>query len=106
MKEAGLQRSVLTNRNHIRRLSGAGKATHHVDAYNQQNQLVDVAAIDRRIMLLPGEVSIATGWHNGEVSRFHSSCRKRAERTVMISKEVSQHNEGRNVALFQYILEV
>ena len=45
------------------RLLTMGKVTQHTNAYNQQLLSVDVAGINRRIMLLPGEVSKTTCSH-------------------------------------------
>ena len=64
--------------------------------------LVDTAGIEGKKMQLPGEVSIATSWHIGEVSRSHSTCRKR---------DVHSHigltsREGLNVNLLEIELGV
>jgi len=40
-------------------------------------EVVDPAGIRGKKMSLPGEVSTATGWLSGEVSRGHSTHRKR-----------------------------
>tara|TARA_B100000408_G_scaffold112198_1_gene89185 strand:+ start:165 stop:326 length:162 start_codon:yes stop_codon:yes gene_type:complete len=40
-------------------------------------EVVDPAGIRGKKMFLPGEVSIATGWFGGEVSRGNSTHRKR-----------------------------
>ena len=45
------------------RLITMGKVTQHTNAYNQQLLIVDAAGINRRIMLLPGEVSKTTCSH-------------------------------------------
>lgn len=42
-------------------------------------EVVDAAVINQRVFTLPREVSEATGWQNGEVSRGHSTLRKRAD---------------------------
>lgn len=50
---------------------------HHCDVLNVSfeinTEVVDPAGIRGKKMFLPGEVSIATGWLGGEVSRGHSS---------------------------------
>ena len=61
-----------------KRLIRAGKVAHDTNAYNQQLLRVDVTVIDRKIMLLPGEISECSGNIYREVSRFHSSQRKQA----------------------------
>ncbi len=58
---------------------------HHCDVLNvsfeMNTEVVDPAGIRGNMpagkMFLPGEVSIATGWFDGEVSRGHSTHRKR-----------------------------
>ena len=44
------------------RLYVVGKATQHANAYNQRLHIVDMAEIDRKKMLLPGDISPSTGW--------------------------------------------
>jgi hypothetical protein len=56
LKEAKLQKPVLTYRNCILRLMKVGKVSHHTNAYNQQPSSVDAAVIGGRIKPLPGEV--------------------------------------------------
>ena len=56
--------------------------------------------MDRRIWPLPGEISVATSWQSGEVSRGRSSGWIRAV-TVRIKAEVLQAHEGPNVEVFQ-----
>ena len=50
---------------------------HHIDVQNLMRvritKVVDPAGIDRKKMLLPGEISITIDWQSGEVSRSHSS---------------------------------
>ena len=50
---------------------------HHCEVLNvsfeMNTEVVDPAGIRGKKMLLPGEVSTATGWLGGEVSRSHSS---------------------------------
>ncbi len=55
---------------------------------------VDVTGIDRKTFILPGEVSVTTGWYSGEVSRGHSRYSKRATIDMWM---VSQRIEGPNV---------
>ena len=56
--QRGLQRSVLTNRNYIQRHTCSGELAHLNEALQvQQSKYVDVAAIDQRISVLPGEIS-------------------------------------------------
>lgn len=59
-------------------------------------------------MQLPGEVSIATSWHSGEVSRGHSTCGKRGANRYRIGshkqgrterKEVLNGQKNRKIAL-------
>ena len=58
MKKAGLQRSVLTNRNYIPRHNQVGEVATLTEALQVHLlDYVDVAGIDRRISALPGEVS-------------------------------------------------
>ena len=40
-------------------------------------ETVDLAGIEGKKMPLPGEVCITTSWYNGEVSRGHSTQKKR-----------------------------
>jgi hypothetical protein len=47
-------------------------------------------------MPLPGEVSVATSWQSGEVSRGHSSWKTSRECECHIPED-SQTNEGLNV---------
>ena len=45
------------------RLYSQGKVTQRTNAYNQQGYIVDMAVIDRKNMLLPGEISLPrVGW--------------------------------------------
>ncbi len=60
-------------------------------------EIVDPADIDQRVFALPREISKATSWHIGEVSRSHSTCWKRV---------VNNHigltiREGLNVVLLE-----
>ena len=74
LKEAGLQNSVLTNRNRIRGISAW--VSNHIFAkpkVYQNGIYVDTAGIEGKKMQLPGEGSIVTGWQNGAVSRGHST---------------------------------
>jgi len=53
---------------------------HHCEVQNTfkvNTKTVDPAGIKGKKMFLPGEVSITTGWYNGEVSRGHSTHGKR-----------------------------
>jgi hypothetical protein len=70
LKEARLQKSVLTNRNDIRGIEK--RVSMHINTKPKVGKLtpthqrgdflyVDVAAIDGRKMLLPKEVFVATG---------------------------------------------
>ena len=82
LKEARLQKLVLTNRNDIRGIEkrvsmhinmkpevGKQKLTHQRGVF----LYVDVAGIDGRKLLLPKEVFEVTRWHIEEVSRGHST---------------------------------
>jgi hypothetical protein len=62
LEEAGLQNPVLTNRNGIRGYEE--RVSKHNIAKPTANNLfvVDTAGIERRILPLPGEVSVFTGW--------------------------------------------
>jgi len=82
LKEARLQKSVLTNRNDIRGIEK--RVSMHINAKPEVGKLtlthqrgdflyVDVAAIDGRKKLLPKEVFVVTSWHSEEVSRGHST---------------------------------
>ena len=71
---------------------------HHIDVQNLEEfritKVVDPAAIDQRVFILPREVSATTGWLSREVSRGHSrykntSCQQKAE--------VSRRTEGLNI---------
>ena len=62
----------------------------------QKRRYVDPAGIDRKLFTLPREVSLATGWQKGEVSRGHSSGRKTSR---WVKPGVSQNHEGLNVKL-------
>ena len=58
LKEAELQKSVLTNRNRIQRLLWLGKQAHLCDARRMPKVVVvDPVDIDRKNRLLPGEIS-------------------------------------------------
>jgi hypothetical protein len=61
----------------------------------QKGSYVDTAGIERKKMSLPGEVSTTTSWLSREVSRSHSTYRKRGGNNPygLTSKE------GRNVIL-------
>ena len=62
---------------------------------------VDAAGIQRRLFILPGEVSFVF-LNKGEVSRGHSShCNEPLERT-----EDSQSGEGPNIKLLSMLLRV
>jgi hypothetical protein len=52
-------------------------------------------------MPLPGEVSVATSWQSGEVSRGHSSWEQMSRECQYHILEDSQTNEGLNVEMFQ-----
>jgi len=77
-REAGLQNSVLTNRNRIRGIY-ARVSKHIIVTPNeyQKSNYVDTAVIEGKKMPLPGEISKVTSWHIGEVSRGHSTYGKR-----------------------------
>ena len=61
LKEAGLQKSELTNRNGIGGIIVSGKQAHLCKAQRiQKSNYVDSAGLDGREKLLPGEISIAT----------------------------------------------
>jgi len=96
VKEAGLQNPVLTDRNGIR--GHIERVSKHIIVKPLTNKLivVDAAGIGGRNMSLPGEVFVVTSWQSKEVSRGHSSNRKRAP----INREVSQGGEGLNVTKF------
>lgn len=82
LKAASLQTPVLTNRKYIRGIPFRGKQPQHCNAQTHINwRYVDVPGIGGRIRLLPGEVSAATRWLNGEVSRGHST--NRNERSML-----------------------
>lgn len=53
-------------------------------------EVVDPAGIRGKKMFLPGEISIATGWFGGEVSRGNSTHRKRG-----VAKLHRSHKRGR-----------
>jgi len=73
LKKAGLQISVLTNRNYILRHDQVGEVATLAEALQVQLlDHVDVAGIGRRISILPGEVSRRC-IRLGEVSRSRSS---------------------------------
>ncbi|GLB53493.1 hypothetical protein NBRC110019_25340 [Neptunitalea chrysea] len=59
-----------------------------------------MAGIERKKMFLPGEVSIATGWHSGEVSSGHST---RSKRGVIFYTGLT-NEEGPNNNLFEMYL--
>ncbi len=72
---------------------------HHCDVLNisfeMNTEVVDPAGIRGKKMSLPGEVSIATGWLSGEVSRGQSTHRKRvAVICIGLTRE-----EGLNIIL-------
>ena len=82
LKEARLQKSVLTNRNDIRgiekrvsmHIKAKPKVGKRIPTHPRGDFLyVDVAAIDGRKKLLPKEVFVVTSWHSEEVSRGHST---------------------------------
>jgi hypothetical protein len=96
VKKAGLQRSVPTNRNCIPRHNQVGEVATLTEALQVRLlDCVDAAGIDRRINVLPGEVSVLRDSIR-EVSRGRSSRWKRAVSTT----EDSHVNEGPNVKLF------
>jgi len=77
------------------------KQAHHCEVRRTQKRMhVDPAGIDRKLFTLPREVSLTTSWKKGEVSRGHSSGRKRAP---IETGEVSQNHEGLNVNWFQML---
>ena len=67
---------------------------HHCDVLNisleMNTEVVDPAGIRGKKMFLPGEISIATGWFGGEVSRGNSTHRKRG-----VAKLHRSHKWGR-----------
>ena len=73
-----------------------GKQAHHCKAQRLQKCMdVDTAGIEGKKMPLPGEVFITTSWYNREVSRGHSTHRKRgAENCAGLTSE-----EGLNAIL-------
>lgn len=79
-----------------------GRVSRHITAKPVGNKpnVVDAAAMDRRIWPLPGEISVATSWPCGEVSRGRSSGWIRAV-TARIKAEDSHAREGPNVEVFQ-----
>jgi hypothetical protein len=101
LKEARLQIPVLTNRNLIRGYHvGISK---HIIATSEgikKHMVVDQAAIGRKTMPLPGEVSVATRWQSGEVSRGRSSWEQMSRGCQYHTLEDSQTNEGPNVEMF------
>jgi len=63
LKEAKLQISVLTNRNRIRGIVDWVSKHIIVTPYEHQKvNYVDTAAIERKRMQLPREVSVTTSW--------------------------------------------
>ena len=73
---------------------------HHCEVPNTfkvNTKTVDLAGIKGKKMSLPGEVSITTSWYNREVSRSHSTHRKRvAEYCIGLTSE-----EGLNAVLLE-----
>jgi len=59
----------------------------------QKSNYVDSAGLDKRTFTLPREISTTTSWLCREVSRSHSTCRKRATQVV----EVSQARKDRTL---------
>ena len=65
-------------------------------------KIVDLAGIKGKKMQLPGEISETTRWYNREVSRGHSTYRKRG-----VYKHISlTSKEGLNVNLLEIELGV
>ena len=64
----------------------------------QKDKYVDSAGIGEREKLLPGEVSVHFRNANGEISRGHSSYRKRAAIEMW---KAHGSNEGLNIKMFQ-----
>jgi hypothetical protein len=58
---------------------------------------VDAAGISQRTFVLPGEISLTTGWYKREVSRGHSNFGKRAVKEL---RKTHRRNEGLNIHRF------
>ena len=76
---------------------------HHCDVLNTfkvNTETVDPAGIKGKKMFLPGEVSTATRWLGGEVSRRRSTHRKRgAENCIGLT-----NGEGLNTVLLEIMM--
>jgi len=75
---------------------------HQCEVLRMQKPIrVDLAGIGGKTMPLPGEVSVATSWQSGEVSRGHSSREQMSRGCGHHTPEDSQTDEGLNVEMFQ-----
>jgi hypothetical protein len=59
---SGTAKSGTDEQERHKRLFEKGKQTHHCNAHFANFQIVDVAGIGGKDMLLPGEVSVTTCW--------------------------------------------